>query len=603
MITVDQLLDFQTVEQRAAFAEGELNRLLTDEAIAERGDAILGLTLKESKADAISLDCQTNNSRFRIGSRLELLCDSSRLLGTVTNLMDQGRVLHLRIDRKPKTLPSGPWVAKEVQVDLSNLIRQCLRKLQPGAPGWTFFRTIGGDPVQDRQYSNLPDDQLIESTLRTVLSASGLSLDTSQRAAVERCLKTPAVLAVQGPPGTGKTAVLAVVAECLARMGKRTVILAPTHQAVNNALSTVHKLFPNRPTVKVGDELRRESLADDIDCKLLRIATKDVPPKLTSELIVGMTFVSGLHHLALRSSGLAPNVVIIEEAGQLPLLQGCCAGLIGAGSILLFGDDAQMPPVYPSELADSPLAQSLFSSVRAAIPGSVLMLDTTYRMNAEICGIVASSFYFNTASHLIPSAEAAARRFSLEISDEASESVRDILEAEASFVWVQTPNSTCRQSNVAEADIIAALIAAAIRAGTKSDDIAVVTPFRRQSALIRNRVQLLLGTAPSGLPIIDTVERVQGLTVDLVLISIATSDPDFAASLGRFLFSPNRLNVAISRARSKVVLACSTSALESIPSDYTGLLGQEVFRRVLAKAGHVVSPDASWRQPPQAGPG
>jgi len=65
------------------------------------------------------------------------------------------------------------------------------------------------------------------------------------------------------------------------------------------------------------------------------------------------------------------------------------------------------------------------------------------------------------------------------------------------------------------------------------------------------------------LPIIDTVERVQGLTVDLVIVSMCVSDVSYANSIAPFLLSPNRLNVALSRARTKAILVASTALLNA----------------------------------------
>src|SRR5262249_5154470 len=125
-----------------------------------------------------------------------------------------------------------------------------------------------------------------------------------------------------------------------------------------------------------------------------------------------MTLVTALHHLVLRRSGLAPNVVVVEEAGQVPLSQGACIGLIGAGSILLFGDDLQMPPVFPGELAADPLARSVFASLRSTYPESINMLETPYRLNAELCSLIGRAFY---DGRLPPSDSARSRQFPIEL--------------------------------------------------------------------------------------------------------------------------------------------------------------------------------------------
>ena len=126
----------------------------------------------------------------------------------------------------------------------------------------------------------------------------------------------------------------------------------------------------------VGDPLRRESLDDGIAITTLKQlpAGKDAP-------VVGMTFLSAVFQLVLGVGRLATNVLLLDEAGQLPLAQGALAGLLGAGSLLLFGDDMQMPPVFEGELADEPLAVSVFGQLRRSRPETVMALRTSYRMN------------------------------------------------------------------------------------------------------------------------------------------------------------------------------------------------------------------------------
>jgi DNA replication ATP-dependent helicase Dna2 len=85
------------------------------------------------------------------------------------------------------------------------------------------------------------------------------------------------------------------------------------------------------------------------------------------------------------------------------------------------------------------------------------------------------------------------------------------------------------------------------------------------------------------MPISDTVERVQTLTVDLVAISLAASDPDFVSEVAGFLSSTDRLNVAISRARTRVIVACSATLLDAMPAEYAAFLRRESLRRLLAR--------------------
>lgn len=587
MIEPEALIEFILKERDAGTEDRRFRDLLSRETLVERGDAVDGLSFLKRRQANVWLTCPANESRLRPGSRLVLECGGKRLTADLVDLQDSGRTFRLRLSKDQAALPSGPWFALEAGIDLTPLLIQSLKKLQPGAPGWSSFRVIAGD-TPAREYPRKAADRASQdAVIADALESASLPIDDSQKGAVIACVGQPSILAVQGPPGTGKTLVLALVAECLARLGRRVLLTAPTHQAVNNALATIHRIFPGRPVVKVGHELRRESLPDDIECTLLRTAVRSMPPRRDSELITGMTFLSALQHLALRSSGLAPNVVLIDEAGQLPLAQGACAGLLGAGSILLFGDDAQMPPVFASDLADDPRATSLFRRLRRVRPEAIRLLDTTYRMNDELCGVISAGFYGEATPPLRPSGSSACRRFRLPGGHglPADSLVGSVLDCPSSFVWVKSGDGHARQSNPSEARFIAGLVTAALRGGLRSDQVAVVTPFRRQAALIRTLIQAGPGDPSGRIPIVDTVERVQGLTVELIAVSLCTSAPDYAAEISRFLFSPNRLNVAMSRARTKVVLAAAPSVLGIVPADYEGMNALRRFSSVVGRAG------------------
>ena len=86
-------------------------------------------------------------------------------------------------------------------------------------------------------------------------------------------------------------------------------------------------------------------------------------------------------------------------------------------------------------------------------------------------------------------------------------------------------------------------------------DIAVITPYRRQVRLIREKVIEELQSEE--VPLIDTVERLQGQDVDLIILCFSVSSPQYFKTAKSFLFNPNRLNVMISRAKKKVVIIAS----------------------------------------------
>ncbi len=78
----------------------------------------------------------------------------------------------------------------------------------------------------------------------------------------------------------------------------------------------------------------------------------------------------------------------------------------------------------------------------------------------------------------------------------------------------------------------------------------------------------------------DTVERIQGQERDLVILSLVTSDIDFAAERADFYFQPNRLNVAITRARKKRIILGNPLLFETQPKDPALLTWVHLFRKL-----------------------
>ena len=94
-------------------------------------------------------------------------------------------------------------------------------------------------------------------------------------------------------------------------------------------------------------------------------------------------------------------------------------------------------------------------------------------------------------------------------------------------------------------------------------DVAVITPYRRQVRNIRASIADCMGE-DFEMPLIDTVERLQGQDVDLIIISFCVSDPVFFNRNKDFLLNPNRMNVMLSRAKKKVVLIGSKIVLDNL---------------------------------------
>lgn len=122
------------------------------------------------------------------------------------------------------------------------------------------------------------------------------------------------------------------------------------------------------------------------------------------------------------------------------------------------------------------------------------------------------------------------------------------------FVEASSPGST--DENMQEARIAVGVAGKYLAAGLTSDRLAIKTPYRRQVRMIHK----LLAESEldkEDLPIVDTVERLQGQDVDVIVLSFATDDEVYFRKQESFLLNHNRLNVMFSRATSKVVVVSS----------------------------------------------
>lgn len=581
MTQLKDFVDFVDLERQAQESEVLSRELLEERALEWLGYAITNLTISKIDKKLLIFTCPNNNSRFRQGDRLVITHPEGKIIkGSLVEVGRNGRRLVVLANASDSFVGKSGWTAVEDYADLSISTLTALRKIQAGAPGWTFAQRMIGNAELPEQSALMRNQHLLES----LHQETGKVFDPSQENAYYKCLGMPPIIGVQGPPGTGKTMVLAYVAEALIRSKKRVVIIAPTHQAVNNALSTIKELFPNRIVKKYGDELRTESLSTNIP---VITSPKDIS-KEPENTIVGFTYMSAIHQLMISDQKvLAPHALIIDEAGQLPATQGICAGLSGASSVMLFGDDKQMPPVFPGDLSEEPLAISTFALLRNSQSQSINMLNTTYRMNDGLCTAIGETFYAdNGVSNLFPSDEARSRTFPKINNVRPDLFIDQVLNNTEPLTWITVPTRYKTQFNPEEAEIVARIVYSCLIGGIDTEQVAVVTPYRRQVMLIRNKLKELLGEDKE-LPIVDTVERVQGLTVEIVVMSLCSSEKEYIESNAEFLFSPNRMNVAISRAKTKAIVVSSPDVFDMTPKTIVGVNSRNTCNKLVRQFARI----------------
>jgi DNA replication ATP-dependent helicase Dna2 len=213
-------------------------------------------------------------------------------------------------------------------------------------------------------------------------------------------------------------------------------------------------------------------------------------------------------------------MAIVDEAGQLtePLTLGL---ILRARRFVLVGDDRQLPPVVRTR----GLAHSMFERLKRDT-SAVTLLETQYRMHPAIMDVSNRLFYEGELKSGVREQD--------RVPPDGSDAMP--------VVFVPVESNHDGRSNLDEAEVVVDLVRSFIRErGVRPESIGVVSPFRAQVVLLR---QMLNGTGVT----VDTVERFQGGERDMMILS-------FVRSRGTgFVFDDRRLNVAITRARRKLVL-------------------------------------------------
>jgi DNA replication ATP-dependent helicase Dna2 len=517
--------------------------------LAERiaqGRCIDQLDYASTKSDRfIVLQCKNgNHSDFREGDLVRL----SR--GDPTALLLSGNLHRVDDDRiwiepqQPASavrseLQNGSWVIDRSFLDLESFYRKAVDDLGQTARGRErILPLLAGEaaPRIDLQRLNEASE-----------AVEGEDVNESQAEAIVQAVATDLCHLVQGPPGTGKTFVLAhVVQQRLAR-GERIFVTAGTHRAIHNALNMIRRVMPGlEEIVKIGPEIY------DPELRVRQYETFDSSPLTQCEggYVVGATPFTAR---SKRLRGVEFDTVIIDEAGQVTLPLAAMA-MLAADTYILVGDHRQLPPVVQSLPPSRAHEASIFS--RLSGQGFSTMLEITYRMNSTLAQWPAENFY---SGKLRSAKRNAARLLAL---SQPPQNFQEVLSPAHPLVFLEMEHHGSRRYSDEEASLVANLLEELDRCGFPFNQIAVVVPFRRQA----RRIRYFLEAKPSMVKqllsevVIDTVERMQGQEREVVILSMTASEPGYLAGLLSFLLQPQRINVAVTRSRSKRSLSRASSS-------------------------------------------
>lgn len=483
---------------------------------------------------------------------------SRQRLGSIQSLDCEAGIVEVKRGVKSGTdWPLGGSMIPGWPIDtdvLEGAVLRVAEYLATGDNDLTRELRASGMPVSDR-YQAIVD--LIERAPPRLTDWTGGNLvgesETLVEAATRRALALErSTLFIQGPPGTGKTFTSAHVIVALLKAGKRVGVSSNSHKAINNLLAKVEQVAAQEGFSFDGAKKVNRS---DPDTHLSGRMIQDFDRandilEQGSQLVGGTAWLFGMAEFDQYF-----DYLFIDEAGQVSLGHLVAMGA-AAQNIILVGDRMQLgQPIqgaHPGESGLSVLDYLLQGAATIAADRGIL-LDTSWRMHPAICGFISRAVYDGRLK-----AEDDNGRQALVLSN-AHQALQS-----SGIRLVEMGHSGCGQRSDEEVEFAAGLIESLLRqryvdrAGNEKSlglgNILVVAPYNMQVNALKARL-------PEGTRV-GTVDKFQGQEAEVVIVSLTTSTPADLPRHVDFFYSKNRLNVAISRARTLAVVLANPKLLD-----------------------------------------
>jgi len=355
-------------------------------------------------------------------------------------------------------------------------------------------------------------------------------------------------LFIQGPPGSGKTYTGAHLILHLIEQGNRVGVASGSHAAIHNLLTEVEDCAPVGASFRGLKKYSDEGNLYESERGLIG-NSKDIADFAGG----GYDLIAGTAWLFCREEmDSTLDYLFIDEAGQISLADALAMGTC-ARNVILLGDPQQLAQVsqavHPPGAGVSVL-EHLLGEHTTIPPELGLFLDKTRRMHPDVCRFISKAIYEDRLESF-------------------ADCTNQHIEAPGllsgtGIRYVPTIHEGNTRESPEEAEAIKALIEDLLRGDyTKQDgtsgplapeQIMVVSPYNAQVRCLRKEL-------PDGVRV-GTVDKFQGQEAAVCFFSMATSSGEEIPRHLEFLFSRNRLNVAISRARCLAVLVCNPALLE-----------------------------------------
>lgn len=459
---------------------------------------------------------------------------------------------------------------------------------------------------------------------------------------VDRVFGAEPIVMLQGPPGTGKTetlqlAVLAHVAAHRTAGRCRVLMVAPTHKAIQEfviklaqcwqeytaaggvdlkdlrilrVLSSSASAATPIEGVKYINYHEDEGLVKELGGYLMNQTTLTPQASAAYPLIL-CTTPPGLYGLMKKIGDKEPpwgegffDLLVVDEASMMRVPEFILSGsfLCRSSQILVAGDHRQLPPIVAhnwekedrrtlEEMASFLSAVDFLRLLRnedlgierieckhpADIPAD--RLCESHRCHRVVADFLRKWVYEKDEIDFRSN-----QKQGLPPPKPSTEGLGVALEPDNIFVLIVHDEAKSFQSNLVEAAIVQALVQNA-----PTDSVGVITPHNAQKGLLKNK--LSDGNENTR---VDTVERYQGGEADFIVISTTVSDPDYVRTESEFLLNLNRINVAISRMKKKLVIVASRSIFEFMPQDARDYDKAVLWRGISETVGFTADSKAKW---------